>query len=38
MQLMQRLNERDIKMLATDRNVPEVLRLAARKMLVKGLK
>lgn len=38
MQLMHRLNERDIKMLAVDRNVPEPLRLAARKMLVKGLK
>ncbi|MCA1560142.1 MAG: hypothetical protein LC753_19310 [Acidobacteria bacterium] len=38
MQLMHRLNERDVKMLTTDRNVPEVLRLAARKMLVKGLK
>jgi hypothetical protein len=38
MQLLQRINERDMKMLAVDRNVPESLRLAARKYLVKGLK
>lgn len=38
MQLMQRLNERDMKMLTVDRNVPEALRLAARKFIVKGLK
>jgi hypothetical protein len=38
MQLLQRVNERDIKMLAVDRNVPEVLRLTARKMLVKTLR
>src|SRR5215207_6465358 len=38
MQLLQRVNERDMKMLAVDRNVPESLRLAARKYLVKGLK
>jgi hypothetical protein len=37
MHLLQRLNERDIKMLAVDRNVPEVLRLTARKIMVKGL-
>ena len=37
MQLLHRLNERDIKMLGVDRNVPEVLRLAARKMMVKKL-
>ena len=36
-QMMHRLNERDIKMLAVDRNVSEVLRLAARKLIVKGL-
>ena len=38
MMLLQRINERDMKMLAVDRNVPEVLRLAARKYIVKGLK
>jgi hypothetical protein len=38
MQLLQRVNERDMKMLAVDRNVPESLRLAARKYIVKGLK
>jgi len=38
MQLLQRVNERDMKMLAVDRNVPEGLRLAARKFVVKGLK
>jgi hypothetical protein len=38
MQLMQRLNEKDIKRLAVDRNVPEALRLVARKMMVKALK
>jgi hypothetical protein len=38
MQLLHRLNERDVKMLAIDRNVPEALRLQARKMMVKALK
>ena len=38
MQLLPRLNERDMKMLTVDRNVPEGLRLAARKFIVKGLK
>ncbi len=38
MQLLQRLNERDLKMLTTDRNVPEAVRLAARKFLKKGPK
>ena len=38
MMLLQRVNERDMKMLAVDRNVPEALRLAARKYIVKGLK
>ena len=38
MQLLQRINERDMKMLAVDRNVPEALRLAARKYIVKGLR
>jgi hypothetical protein len=36
MHLLQRLTERDMKMLAVDRNVPEALRLAARKFIVKG--
>jgi hypothetical protein len=36
MQLVHRLNERDVKMLATDRNIPEALRLAARKIVVKA--
>lgn len=38
MQLIQRLNEKDLKMLTTDRNVPEAVRLAARKYLKKGPK
>jgi hypothetical protein len=38
MQFLHRLNERDTKMLAIDRNVPEALRLAARKIIVKALK
>ena len=38
MQLLPRINERDMKMVAVDRNVPEGLRLAARKFIVKGLK
>jgi hypothetical protein len=38
MQYLHRLNERDTKMLSIDRNVPEVLRLAARKVIVKSLK
>jgi hypothetical protein len=38
MQLLPRINERDLKMLAMDRNVPEALKLAARKFIVKGLK
>ena len=33
MQMLQRLNERDLKMLVIDRNVPESVRLAARKFL-----
>jgi hypothetical protein len=36
MNLMQRLIERDVRSLAVDRNVPEALRLAARKRLVKS--
>jgi hypothetical protein len=38
MRLVQRLNERDLKMLTTDRNVPEAVRLAAKKFLQKGPK
>jgi hypothetical protein len=38
MQLLQRINERDMKMVAVDRNVPEAVRLAARKFIVKGSK
>lgn len=34
LQLMRRISERDLKMLAVDRNVPEALRLAARKRVV----
>lgn len=37
MQLLHRLSERDVKLLASDRNVPEALRLAARKIGVKKL-
>lgn len=36
MQLLARLNERDIKMITMDRNVPESVRMAARKFAVKG--
>ena len=36
MQLLSRLNERDVKMITLDRNVPEAVRLAARKFIVKG--
>ena len=36
MALVHRLNDRDTKMLAVDRNVPEALRLAARKLVVKS--
>jgi hypothetical protein len=38
MQLVQRLNDRDMKALASDRNVPEAVRLIARKFVVKALK
>jgi hypothetical protein len=37
MNMLNRLNERDVKMVAVDRNVPEALRAAARKFLVKTL-
>ncbi|HEY3884905.1 MAG TPA: hypothetical protein VGL62_06845 [Vicinamibacterales bacterium] len=36
MQLVHRLNERDVKRLAMDRNVPEALRVLARKIANKG--
>lgn len=36
MNFLQRLNERDLKKLATDRNVSEPVRLAARKFATKG--
>lgn len=36
--LMQRLMESDIKKISTDRNVPEALRLGARKRMVESLK
>jgi hypothetical protein len=34
--LLQRLTERDVKMLASDRNVPEPVRIAARKRVVEA--
>jgi hypothetical protein len=36
MQLIHRINERDLKMLTIDRNVPESLRILARKALSKA--
>jgi hypothetical protein len=36
MNLMQRLNDRDMTQLSVDRNVPEPLRIAARKKIVSG--
>lgn len=38
MGFLQRLNERDLKMLAIDRNVAEPVRLAARKFVAKSLR
>jgi hypothetical protein len=38
MQLLQRLNDRDVKMLAVDRNIPEALRMVARKLMVKSVR
>lgn len=38
LQFVQRLNERDMKQLASDRNVPEPVRLAVRKYLIKSQK
>lgn len=37
MRLLSRLNERDLKMIILDRNVPEGVRMAARKFIVKGM-
>lgn len=37
MHLLSRLNERDLKMITMDRNVPDALRQAARKFVVKGM-
>jgi len=36
MSLVQRLNEKDLKMLAMDRNAKEGLRLLAKKLISKG--
>ncbi len=38
LQFVQRLNERDMKQIASDRNVPEPVRLAVRKYLIKSQK
>ncbi len=38
MQMVHRLNDRDLKALMTDRNVQEVVRLTARRLAVKGPK
>jgi hypothetical protein len=38
MGFLQRLNDRDLKMISIDRNVSEPVRLAARKFVVKNLK
>jgi len=38
MTLMQRLTESDVQRLSADRNIPEALRLAARKRVTSGLK
>jgi Asp-tRNA(Asn)/Glu-tRNA(Gln) amidotransferase B subunit len=38
MQMVHRLNDRDLKSLMTDRNVQEVVRQTARRMVVKGPK
>jgi hypothetical protein len=34
MNLISRLNDKDLRMLSTNRNVPDVLRLTARKKIV----
>lgn len=36
MQMIHRLTERDLKLISTDRNVPEALRVVARKVLTKS--
>jgi phage FluMu protein gp41 len=36
MNQLQRLSEKDLKTLSTNRNIPEALRVAARKKLVMG--
>jgi hypothetical protein len=36
MNLLSRLTEKDLRTLSTDRNVPDVLRVTARKKLVLG--
>jgi hypothetical protein len=38
MQMIHRLAERDLKLISTDRNVPEALRVVARKVLTKSLR
>jgi hypothetical protein len=38
MQLLHRLSDRDVKAVASDRNVPETLRLAARRMMARTQK
>lgn len=38
LQFVQRLNERDMKQIASDRNVPEPIRLSVRKFLMKSQK
>ena len=38
MQLLHRLSDRDVKAVATDRNVPETLRLAARRLMSRAQK
>jgi hypothetical protein len=34
MNFLQRLNDKDLKVLSTNRNIPEVLRVTARKKVV----
>ena len=36
MQMMHRLTEKDVKMLTIDRNIPEALRMTARRMMIKA--
>jgi hypothetical protein len=38
MRLVPRVNERDLKLIASDRSVPEAVKLAARRFVAKGLK